>query len=171
MPRYIFSLSLAVIANVALAPFLSNSTLAATAANSQSGLGMNLQNVNYYSEEQPFLNIFRTTGVSKANPQFQTLRGYTGDTHEGAYVQTDANGYPTTLTPSSSDPKSAPFTGVGLIFLTNLGQSNAGTGVNYPAGQYVVLYDGRGTLSVSADAKLVSSAPGRVVFNVASPRR
>jgi hypothetical protein len=152
-----------------LAPVLSNGASAATISNSQSGLGINLQNVNYYSQEQPFLNIFKTTGVSKANPGFQTLRGYTGNTNEGAYVQTDANGYPTTLTPSSGASNPAPFTAVGTIFLTNLPQSNAGTGPNYPAGQYVILYDGQGTISVTLDAKLVSSAPGRVVFNVASP--
>jgi hypothetical protein len=54
MSRYIFSLSLAVFASFAMSPFLSSSALAATAANSQSALGMNLQGVTYYSEEQPF---------------------------------------------------------------------------------------------------------------------
>jgi len=170
MHRYKFSLSLAVLIGVALAPFLSSGALAATTANSQSGLGVNLQNVNYYTQEQPFLNILKTTPLTKSNVQsYQTLRGYTGNTHEGAYVQTDANGYPTTLTPSSGDPNPAPFTSVGVLFLASLGQSNAGTGTTYPAGQYVVLYDGQGTLSVSGDAKLVSSSSGRDVFSVASP--
>ena len=36
----------------------------------------------------------------------------------------------------------------------------------YPGGQYVVLYDGQGTLSYSFDAKLVSSSPSRDVINV-----
>jgi len=50
-----------------------------------------------------------------------------------------------------------------------LAKANAGTGAYYPAGQYVVLYDGQGTLAYSADAKLVSSTPGRDVINVATP--
>ncbi len=128
---------------------------------------MNLQPVNYYTNEQPFLNIFKTTWISKSNPQgWQTHRNSSAvfDSGEGRYVQTDENGYPTTLTPRAGDPDPTPFSGVGVIFLYNLGKSDAGTGPNYPAGLYVVLYDGQGTLSYGNDAKLVSSAPGRDVF-------
>ena len=106
MRRYIFNLSLAGIASLVLAPFLSGSALAATAANANSALGINLVNVNYYTQEQPFLNIFLTTWISKSNSQgWLTARGNNAaNTGEGAYVQTDANGYPTTLTPSSGTP-------------------------------------------------------------------
>ena len=37
---------------------------AATAANAKSPLGINLMQMNYYNPEQPFLNIFKTTGVT-----------------------------------------------------------------------------------------------------------
>ena len=50
-----------------------------------------------------------------------------------------------------------------------LPNSNAGTGLPYRAGRYVVLYEGQGTLEYGFDAKLVSSSPGRDVFQVASP--
>jgi hypothetical protein len=36
----------------------------------------------------------------------------------------------------------------------------------YPGGQYVVLYDGQGTLSYGFDATLISRSPGRDVINV-----
>jgi hypothetical protein len=144
----------------------------ATASNARSPLGMNLQAVNYFTNEQPFLNIFKTTWISKSNPQgWQTHRNSSAgfDSGEGRYVQTDENGYPTTLTPGSGASNSAPFSSVGVIFLFNLGKSDAGTGPNYPAGLYVVRYDGQGTLSYGNDARLVSSSPGRDVFNVATP--
>ena len=41
---------------------------AATPANAASPLGMNLLQLSYYSAEQPFLDIFKTTGVSSATP-------------------------------------------------------------------------------------------------------
>ncbi len=50
-----------------------------------------------------------------------------------------------------------------------LGEACPVTGLPYRAGQYVVLYDGQGTLGYSGDASLVSSAPGRDVINVATP--
>jgi len=166
------SRSLALSASFGLAFVVSNNAAAATAQNAQSPLGMNLQNVNYFSSEQPFLNIFKTTWISKSNPQgWQTHRSTSSafDTGEGAYVQTDANGYPTTMKPGSGDSNSEPFSGLGVLFLYNIGPSNAGTGPPYPAGEYVVLYDGQGTLSYGNDAHLVKSAPGCDIFKVATP--
>jgi hypothetical protein len=145
----------------------------ATSANAQSPLGMNLQNVNYYSAEQPFLNIFKTSGVSQASPAgWITHSMATGawNTGEEAYLQLDANGYPTTLTASSSDPHSPQlFDSVAVLILRSLPNSNAGTGVPYLPGQYVVLYDGAGTVVCGFDSTLVSSAPGHMTINVTKP--
>jgi hypothetical protein len=149
---------------IALAvPHIAN---AATAANSQSPLGMNLMNVNYYDPEQPFLNIFKTTGVSKTTIGWYTRNTMSGDTKEESYLQLDSNGYPTTLTSTHQPQK---FTEVEVLLLRNLPNSNMGTGLPYRAGKYVVLYDGEGKLGYSGEASLVSSAPGRDVVNVASP--
>jgi len=147
------------------------SARAATTANANSPLGINLVNVNYYDPEQPFLNIFKTTGVAQSNPSgWSTSTVMSFNTGESAYLQLDANGYPTTLTASSSDPHSPQlYTAVSVLLARNLPNSNAGTGLPYRAGQYVVLYDGQGTLNYGFDAKLVSSSPGRDVINVASP--
>lgn len=145
--------------------------LAATAANAKSPLGMNLTAMAYWTNEQPFLNAFKTSGVTQANPTgWWTHTVMNFDTKEEAYLQLDANGYPTTLTANSSDPNSPQlFTSVGVLIFRGMGQANAGTGAYYRAGQYVVLYDGQGTLAYTMDASLVSSKPGRDVINVANP--
>ena len=56
-----------------------------------------------------------------------------------------------------------------MLILRGLPNSNGGTGLPYPSGKYVVLYDGQGTLSYGFDASLASSSPGRDVINVAKP--
>jgi hypothetical protein len=146
----------------------SDGAYAATTANYQSPLGLNLTPVNYYNPEQPFLNIFKTTGVSPATPGdgWVTHSTMTWDTGEESYLQLDANGYPTTLV-STHQPQQ--FTSVGVLLVRGLPKSNAGTGLPYRAGQYVVLYDGQGTLNYSFDAALVSTSPGRDVINVTNP--
>jgi len=146
---------------------------AATASNAKSPLGINLTNMNYYSPEQPFLNIFRTSGVSRSAPPgsgWSTHSVMDFNTGEAAYLQLDANGYPTTLKASSADPHSPQlFTSVGVLLERDLPNSNRGTGLPYRSGRYVVLYDGQGTLEYGFDAALVSSLPGRDVINVKTP--
>ncbi len=145
-------------------------TLAATPSNARSPLGINLMQMNYYNPEQPFLNIFKTTGPTHANPKgWFTHAGGTFDTGEEEYLQLDANGYPKTLAASSANPHSQQFTSVGVLMVRELPHANSGTGLPYRAGKYVVLYDGQGTLEYGYDAKLVSSSPGRDVFNIATP--
>lgn len=144
---------------------------AETAANANSPLGVNLAGVNYWSPEQPFLNIFKTTGVSGTTPSgWVTHAAPTWDTGEEQYLQLDSNGYPTTLKASTSDPNSPQkFNSVGVLLLRGLPDSNAGTGLPYRSGRYIVLYDGQGTLTYGGDATLVSSAPGRDVIQVDTP--
>jgi hypothetical protein len=160
---------LAAVATLVVGFALAGRATAETSANANSPLGVDLAGVTYYSSEQPFLNLFKTTGVSKGNPAgWFTHSSNQWDTKEEAYLQLDANGYPTTLKANASDPNQR-FTYVGVLILRALPKSNGGTGLPYPAGQYVVLYDGEGTLSFGFDAKLVSASPGRDVINVATP--
>jgi hypothetical protein len=170
---YFRSIGIGAIASFALALCWMNDACSATAANSQSPVGMNLQNVNYYSAEQPFLNVFKTSGVSHASPGgwiTHSMATDTWNTHEEAYLQLDANGYPTTLAASPADPHSPQmFDSVVVLLLRDLPKSNAGTGLPYLAGRYVVLYDGTGTMAVNFDATLVSASPGRMVINMVSP--
>jgi hypothetical protein len=166
------------LASLMLALWAPDTAQAASALNANSPLGMNLSGMSYYNAEQPFLNIFRTSGVSQANTLNRGGGGFfthsrahfVWDTNEEAYLQLDANGYPTTLSATSSDPNSPQsFDSAGVLLLRTLPPANAGTGLPYPAGQYVVDYDGQGTLAFEQDAVLVSAAPGHYVFNVPKP--
>src|SRR6202044_3485010 len=78
------------------------------------------------------------------------------------YINLDANGWPITLS-SVHEPSPQKFHSVGVIFLQGMPKTPNGV---YPGGQYVVLYDGQGTLSYGFDATLVSRSPGRDVIKV-----
>lgn len=113
--------------------------------NSSSRMGINLSGLREYSEEQPFKDVFKS-----ARPWF-----------------TDAN-------PNALHPPQFFYDANGWITSLN-GAANARTYVMYsdnPAdvyemGQYVLLYDGAGTISFQGPGvSLVSSAPGRQVYNV-----
>jgi hypothetical protein len=129
---------------------------AASSFNAQSAMGINLATVNYYSSEQPFINSFVTS------EKWITHSNATWDTNEEKYVNLDANGWPITLN-SVNEPTTQQFNSLGVLFL--LGMPETGNGI-YPAGQYIVLYDGEGTLSYGFDAALVRRSPGRDVINV-----
>jgi len=133
-----------------------NEARAATSFNAQSAMGMNLEAVTYYTTEQPFINSFATS------QGWITHSNATWDTNEERYINLDANGWPITLD-STNEPTRQQFNSVGVIFL--LGMPPTANGF-YTAGQYVVLYDGQGTLAYGSDATLVSRSPGRDVINV-----
>ncbi|HEX5461229.1 MAG TPA: hypothetical protein VFX20_14800 [Steroidobacteraceae bacterium] len=161
---------------LAIALGFSTRAPAATNANANSPLGINLNFLSYYDPEQPFLNIFKTTGITQSTPTGWSTRSKNMNaTHEEAFLQLDSDGYPATLTPSSSDPNSPQKFDRVCAVLLRLPASNAGSGLHYRAGQYVILYDGVGALSVGMDAKMASTARsasgGRDVFNVATPTR
>jgi hypothetical protein len=116
-------------------------------SNQTSPLGVGLNGVTYYTSEQPFLNIFKT-----AQMPWDTGGGANGP------VALDANGYPTSMIPPGGG---APYGALGSLMLRAL--------TSYPAGNYVLLYDGEGTVLLGFDASLVSSSPGRQVYTVATP--
>jgi hypothetical protein len=171
--RWLNSRRLAAIGLASLVSMLAvpGNAQAATSANAKSPLGINLMEMSYWNPEQPFLNIFKTSGATRSTPTGWSTHSATDyNTGEQAYLQLDANGYPTTLKASSADPHSPQlFTSVGVLLERDLPKANAGTGLPYRAGQYVVLYDGQGTLEYGFDAALVSSSPGRDVINVKTP--
>ena len=135
---------------------LSGAARAASSFNAQSAMGINLGAVNYYATEQPFINSF------VSSERWITHSNSTWDTNEEQYVNLDANGWPITLN-SVNEPTMQQFNSLGVVFL--LGMPNTAHG-NYPAGQYIVLYDGQGTLSYGSDATLVRRSPGRDIINV-----
>jgi hypothetical protein len=132
----------------------------ATTANANSPLGINLLQVNYFTAEQPFLDIFKTNGG------FTTQNSSGANTSEEKYLNLDANGWPISLK-AVNNPSPQQFTQVSTLVLRDLPDTPNG---RYPAGQYVVRYQGKGTLTYNYDAKKVDgqSAPGRDVINVAA---
>jgi chitodextrinase len=132
---------------------------AQSAPNLTSPLGTNLAPVDYYSPEQPFLNIFKTANGWTTN---DAAGNDTGE--EVALYQRflDSNGYPTTLTPGGSYK----FNAVGTLVNRNL--NGTSTGISpYLSGQYLFLFDGTGTFQFVFDASATcSSSP--CVLNVTS---
>jgi hypothetical protein len=134
----------------------SGGTRAATRFNAQSAMGLNLTAVNYYASEQPFINSFATS------ERWITHSDSTWDTNEEKYVSLDANGWPIKLK-SVNEPSAQQFNSLGVLFFVGMPKTANGY---YPGGQYIVLYNGQGTLSYGADAALLRRSPGRDVINV-----
>src|SRR5262245_8876702 len=126
----------------------------AAIANQTSPLGINLGGVTYYTPEQPFLNAFKTGSL------WYTQNSTKWDTGEQSKLDLDSNGWVKTLTGVGGQAVS--FTKVGILLLGEL------PAPYYPGGQYVVLYEGQGSLVYSFDGKkdLRASSPGRDVLNV-----
>jgi hypothetical protein len=129
---------------------------AATSFNAESAMGINLAGVNYFASEQPFLNSFVTA------ERWITHSAAAWDTNEEKYLNLDANGWPNSLS-SINEPTAQQFDSLGVLFLLGMPDTTNG---NYPAGQYIVLYEGQGTLNYGSDAALVRRSPGRDVITV-----
>jgi len=138
----------------------------AQSANNSSAMMTNLSGVSQYTVEFPFMDFFKgqmNNNDANANRLQRVWTTYipnvTGDTGEEASLKLDANGWPLSVPQAGSK-----FTALLTHFAT-------GTSAPwyYPAGQYVVLYDGTGTLTYEFDAALVSRSAGRDVINVSSP--
>jgi len=128
----------------------------ATSLNAQSAMGINLGAVTYYTTEQPFINSFATS------QGWITHSNATWETNEERYINLDAKGWPISLSSTNESTKQQ-FNSVGVMFLVGMPPTANGF---YAAGQYVVLYDGQGTLTYGSDATLVSRSRGRDVINV-----
>jgi hypothetical protein len=152
---------LAAIAALAIIGTASSAVLAATSYNANSAMGTNLAGVSYWTSELPFLDNFKTCAG------FSTHNAAGTETNEEQYMNLDANGWPMSLT-AVNEPTRQQFTQLSTLILRNLPNTPNGT---YPAGQYVVRYQGQGTITYAFDAVKVAnlSTPGRDVINVANP--
>ncbi len=114
-------------------------------ANESSPLGTNLLPLADYGEEWAFVDAFKTSR--------DWISGTRDIWNDGRAVAVDANGWVTAL--------AADQIAHTLILRELEGR--------YPAGRYIVLYDGQGTLEYDLDATLdeAASAPGRDVLDVA----
>ena len=148
--------------SVILAAFLSFFGLLSGQATAQSlRVGINLNWVQNGTPEQPFLNIFKTGSGWLTQVAGSTSPWNTG---EQAKLAVDSNGYPTSLTPVGGGV----FNAVGVVLLGGITPS--GLSYPYPPGNYVVLYDGSGTLQYFYDAAgNRTTGTGRDVITINSP--
>ena len=122
----------------------SATTLAGTSTNASSPLGTNPLAVNDFSQEWAFVNAFKAS------------RAWVGGTStqwsDGRTLATDADGWVTSLLPSQV---------AHTLMFWDLGG-------HYPAGTYIVLYDGQGTIQYGAGATFNAgqSTSGRHVLQV-----
>ncbi|MDD2770394.1 MAG: hypothetical protein PHT19_16865, partial [Methylococcus sp.] len=134
-------------------------------------IGINIAGLNYYGTEVPFLNLFKLSepwltqcsGYEDPNcSSFVVSGGSAWNTLEQSKLVLDANGYPTSL-PVPGANSAVNYTRVSTLVPTGL---NART----PAGRFIVLYDGEGTLSYGLGAVKndAQSSTGRDVLDIAT---
>jgi hypothetical protein len=110
-------------------------------------IGINLSTNSYYMGQNAFANLMMT-----ASPWVTQNSDGSGAYDNGLIDQVacDTNGYPLQIpAPVAGRPTQRVSTQFGW---------------KYPAGQYVCLYDGEGSFAFHQGARVVSSAPGRIVF-------
>ncbi|MFM1895962.1 MAG: hypothetical protein RLZZ385_1036 [Pseudomonadota bacterium] len=155
--------------NPSYLPYRCLTTLAATlvfstalAQSPRFELGTNLDSVTDYSTQLPFLDLF------KMSREWYTQSTTTFDTGEAARLNLDTDGWVRSLTPTGSGPVS--FTrACTLIFSMGAVEGGPENGkLPYPAGAYVVRYDGQGTIDygLAARRNAAASSPGRDVIDV-----
>jgi hypothetical protein len=132
----------------------------------KSGLGINLSPLDYYSPSVPTIDLMKKAApwLTQCNPYTvgSTCKNLTGgasafDTREESNIDLDADGWVRSL-PASDDPN-LKFRSVATILLSGGWQQ---------AGQYIVRYDGSGTLSYSGvgTRNAAKSTAGRDVIDV-----
>ena len=140
---------------------LKDSALSKTLSNTQSSLGINLSGVASYSTQFPFIDYFKTsrswitTCRSKKTSDCQKV----WDTKESDLLDIDQQGWVKSLPKPEDSPR---YTQVSTIFFADIPK-------DIPiSGQYLILYDGEGTLEYGLAAKKDStlSKPGRDVINI-----
>jgi hypothetical protein len=92
-------------------------------------VGVNSSGVSYWQSEMPFLNLFKGASCNEGEGSGHPFNGQADwctfnetawDTSESAYVQVDADGYPTSLIAKPTPPGGQKFTGVQASALTPL---------------------------------------------------
>jgi hypothetical protein len=114
-------------------------------------LGVNLSELVDYSDEDPFLDYMKMSRewFGQSDTEF--------DTHESGKIALDVNGWVKSVRPTGGGR----FTRVATIMMVGGDPHN-----NY-AGNYVIRYQGKGTMSFGG-ATVVSEIPGRIVVTVDS---
>ncbi len=115
-----------------------------------SKVGMNFTELTYYASEWVF------TDAMKQSMRWLSQEADSGAWDTGDPLTLDGSGWPILGTNAAGHPEAA-----GTLMYRDIGG-------HYPAGQYVCLYDGEGTIQFGFDAHVVSQTPGRIVVGVDS---
>lgn len=112
-------------------------------------LGVNLDGTPYWNKIRPFKNLKLESG------EFFSADASGGPWNSGVMSQipVDANGYPTQL----------PYTTSRGASIVRCVISADG---HLPPGQYVLLYDGAGSISMQGSVTVSSNTPGRIAFQL-----
>lgn len=120
-------------------------------------IGVNINSLSNYSANELLIDKF------KAAKGWIPQKPGTWNTGEFAKIPVDSNGWVTRLDGTGNDGMPVQFTSV-MVLLNR--EFNA---PYYKAGNYVILYDGEGTINCSFDCTVVSRQPGRILTNVPTP--
>ncbi|MBE9125780.1 MULTISPECIES: cellulose-binding protein [unclassified Coleofasciculus] len=135
-----------------------NLTNANNYSQEKSALGTNLNGIADWSTEIPFLDIFKSSRkwITQCAEKEPSCSG-SWSTNEFDKLNLDEHGWVKSLPAPDDSPE---YTRVSTLMFRDVGR--------YPGGQYVVLYDGEGTLEYGFDAAKdkTASKPGRDVINV-----
>lgn len=108
----------------------------------RSAVGTNLDGINYWSPQVPFVNVMKSSSG--------WISGTSSAWDDGKPLELDANGWVRSLAPGQVAKK---------MMLREFGN-------RYPAGQYVVRYKGTGVIRFAFAARTVSEKPGEIVIQV-----
>lgn len=132
-------------------------------------LGSNVGSPDKMTASIPFTDIFKSSTGWYTSCEFDWQRKVGIDpgctqqvafnTREQKLLDLDPNGWVRSLPTPEQSPI---FTSVTSSW--NLPDS-------FPTGRYVVLYEGQGIIKLTGDLKVVSNHQGRMVFDLASPKR
>ncbi|MEC4087640.1 hypothetical protein [Pseudoalteromonas rubra] len=139
----------------ALSLALSLPLLAATSDNANSGVGINLTGINYWSSQWTTLDVMKHAS-NGSGQLWATSNAHTWEYNTGhqALLDLDEQGWPRSLPGDSPD---APFHYVTTIIYHD--------NPHHPVGEFVILYEGEGELYYSGP-ELISSEPGRDVVRM-----
>lgn len=164
---FVITASLAFACSLPIANSTSSSTSSSTkqasvsspgyAATDGLGLGTNLTSISDWSTQLPFIDGFKSARRWMTKCSDGESCSDQWDTGEFDKLDLDPQGWVKSL-PAPADPPE--YSQVGTLLFREISR--------YPGGQYVVLYDGEGTINYKFDAQKDSAAsrPGRDLINV-----
>jgi hypothetical protein len=112
-------------------------------------LGINLNSINYYSPQHPFVNVQKTAR------RWVTQNGQFFDTNESIFLDLDKQGWVRSLPDEDSD----------LAFRWIYSSFRV---CNSMLGTYTVTYEGEGLIEYGGGVKLISSRPGKDIIEIES---